>query len=57
MTDETPTTRHDDIPSDLVDCPKCGAMRFWPSGRCMQGCDNFIKQKPKASRTNSIKAG
>lgn len=26
----------DGVPLDWADCPKCGAMRFYPSGRCMQ---------------------
>ena len=25
------------VPHDWPDCPHCGAMRFYPSGRCMQG--------------------
>ena len=27
------------MPPDWPDCPRCGAMTFWPSGRCMQACD------------------
>lgn len=44
----TKTTNADGVLIDWADCPKCGASRFWPSGRCMQGCDNFVTQKPKA---------
>lgn len=29
----------DGVPIDWPDCPMCGAMRFYPSGRCMQMCD------------------
>ena len=50
MTDTTPG----DIPADWGNCPKCGAMRFYPSGRCMQGCDGFVKQSPK-SETQTTK--
>jgi hypothetical protein len=35
----------------IIDCPKCGAMTFQPSGRCMQGCDGFVTQVPQIPAT------
>jgi hypothetical protein len=32
---------------EVVECQKCGAMTFQPSGRCMQGCDGFVTQSPQ----------
>lgn len=51
------TTGHDGVPLDWEDCPKCKAVRFYPSGRCMQGCDGFLVQKPKPSSDTTAVTG
>jgi len=35
----------EEMPEDWPDCPRCHAMRFWPSGRCMQRCDEKPQRK------------
>lgn len=32
------TSGPDGIPTDWKDCPRCGAMCFYPSGQCMRRC-------------------
>lgn len=45
------------VPVDWQDCPKCHAMRFYPSGRCMQGCDGLVMQSPLPAATILVGSG
>jgi hypothetical protein len=39
--------------TEVANCLKCGATTFQPSGRCMQGCDGFVKQSPRTIKSNT----